>query len=177
MGIVVTTNTGSLRTWLPDCLESIAKLSPYLYLHINAAEGSLYEAGGIIAGWKRYEKFWHIQDTMVAKDPSALLRLLGDDVSYAAGPRFICCAGKLRSEIIDLTGPPPLPMNKFESATLVEDLWFREYMAADPYYEILDQGFTDKQVFVEKHGRTNMVLESDLFIKYKGTWDLEMIQP
>lgn len=170
-GIVISTHMSSLRTWLPDCLESIAVYSEFIHVHVNTPDANYFEAGGITAGWRKFDQFWHIPDTVVVKNPADLFKHAG---SVSAGPRYISCVGLLRSSTIDTIGPPDLPVDKLAAAVLVEDLWFHKYMDYDPP-KILDQGFDDKQVFVERHGRTNMVLESDLFRKYKGTWNVSMI--
>lgn len=171
-GVIVCTHENNKNTWLKDCLKSLKGIDIDIYTNTN--ENNHYEGGAIIYGYENYDEFWIIPDTVIVKDTAKLLECLDDTgTSYSAGPWFISCVAKLRREVLDKIGICDPPNSKKE-AIFVEIKYLREvYQNAEPNHIVLDNAFNDGDLFEDKHGRTNMLLESDTFKKYKGTWHME----
>ena len=58
-----------------------------------------------------------------------------------------------------------------------EVAWTKEYVSAcGAEYVQLWNDFHDRQVFEERHGRRNMVLENAFLVKYKAHWSPKMLK-
>lgn len=176
-GIVIASCAKTARTWLPDCLESLGAVAnvPIVVSYSTPARNE-YDVSALRVGVAAFDEFWMMPDTCIVKDCRRLLDHLGDEgQSYAMGPNYISCIGKVVSASAERFGLPAWPRNKIE-AVGVEARWFPGY-AKHTKARVLDNGFVDGPRFEERHGRLNMVLESYLLLKFKGTWDLAMIGP
>lgn len=91
----------------------------------------------------------------------------------ALNPRFEMYLGKYDRRILDQMYIPT-PFNKAE-AVKFEQEWNRAYIKNDPNFKVFHQPLHDVEVFEEKFGRNNMILENDFIKKYKGSWHLGMI--
>lgn len=172
--VVICSHPNHMTTWLRDCLASSGELPIDVYF--NDDEHNHFEPGALTYAAGKYEEFWLIPDTTIIKDPTEVQRTLDDTgMAYSAGPFYLSFIGKYRKAIIDKIGLPTLPESKRDAVLRWEMNFNRQYCDNEPNRVQMDATFTDGGNFEEKHGRNNMILESATFKKYKGTWDLGMI--
>lgn len=167
-GIVVSTCPANVRTWLPDCLESIRTDVTVVQSGIGG-----FETSGLIAGTHLFDEFWLFPDTVVVEDYGLLRDLLDEPGAVSVGAGYFCCMGKFVTEHVLSMGLPAYPWSKY-AAVDVELGWMPKQAVASGA-KVLDERFTDGSEFVERHGRRNMVLRTGLLTKFKGTWDRSMI--
>lgn len=171
-GVVVATCEKTSRTWLVDCLRSLADVP--VTIAYSTPQRNEFDVAALRVGCELFDEFWMLPDTTLVKDVDLLvLTLAQDGRSFSAGPGYISCIGKVCTADAKRVGLPQWPRTKMDAVN-VELGWFRRYAFATGA-TVLDPGFTDGPRREERHGRLNMVLESDLFIKWKGTWDVSMI--
>lgn len=154
--------------WLAECLNSIQTDYPII---ISNHEG--WCVPGIKKIWDTtdFSEIVFLNESMVVKDNSIWDILFKEHrgKSVMLGERFLMFFGKFRRVMVDRLEFPEVH-NKLEDVLLGEGGWSRQYQELNDHVEI--QPLADGPRFEEKHGRKNMVLENDYFIKYKGTWDL-----
>lgn len=173
-GIVISSCAKTARTWLPDCLASLGTLASGITIAWSTPERNEYDVAALRVGIENFDEFWMLPDTTIVKNPSLLYGLLQlDGFSCSAGPGYISCIGKIVTADALAIGLPKWPRSKME-AVQVELGWFRRY-AESVGAQVLDHMFMDNERREMRHGRLNMVLESSLFMKFKGTWDVAMI--
>lgn len=112
---------------------------------------------------------------MIIKDYKWIDEAFNHEGSVAIGwyPGFMYL-GKYKRDILEKIDIPRVK-NKLESIQYEQE-WTQRYFGADPNTKRMFTDLTDTNVFEERNGRINMVLECDGFIKYKGTWSLDMIK-
>lgn len=173
-GIIITTSKHTEK-FLKDCLDSI----PRKYCPLVVCNGGYYaeeadqlivndwngfELGGILRGKEVFDEFIHIMDTTIIKDPSLFEKLFempGHVFLTKGGYHYM---GKFVSK--DL---PEIPKIEHKSDAIALELhWLGDKPRT--YFEPDLPVHTD--IFEEKHGRKNMVLENDYLIKYKATWSI-----
>jgi hypothetical protein len=175
-GIVITTSEAT-KVFLPELLKSIEDKYSILVVgnqtsgeHIDITnEWNGFELGGIGRGYENFDEFVHLMDTCVIKDNKMFDIMFEHKGSMYLCDYFFSYLGKYRKEILDLVGVPKI--NNKRDAIALENRWNGEYLRNDPDAKQFIQSLpihTDK--FIEKNGRTNMVLENDYIIKYKATW-------
>lgn len=161
-GIVVTTSEHT-KDWLFDCLKSIGNKYPTL-LRVNTPQKNRWELGGIQLGKDIFDEFIHLMDTTIVKDNTLFDRLFelpGHIFLTEGGYHYM---GKFVSK--DL---PEIPkINTKEEAIALELHWLDGYSRT--YFKPDLPVHTN--VFEEKHGRRNMVLENEYLIKYKATFQV-----
>jgi len=159
-GIVITTSEHT-KDWLFDCVKGLGKAYPIL-IQVNTKEDNRWELGGVQLGKDSFDEFVHLMDTTVIKDPTIFHRLFsipGHVFLTEGGYHYM---GKFVSS--DLPEIPRIYTK--EEAINYELRWLdgknRTHFKPDlPVHT---------QVFEEKHGRLNMVLENEFLIKYKATF-------
>lgn len=187
-GIVITTSKHT-EAFFDECIQSIKGKTKYpIMVVINDPESNKsglfldnkdfkiyvndwngYEMGGIQRGAEVFDEFIHLMDTTVVKKPIMFDVMFAHDGSVALCRGFFSYLGKYVSEIVQKTGVPKVE-NK-EQAIYHEHAWHKKYMANDPKATMFHPSLpVTTEVFEEKHGRTNMVLDNGLIVKYKGTW-------
>ena len=119
------------------------------------------------------ERFLFLQDSWVIKDDSfwELLENEESSVCLNADPYYYgCYAGIYERRIIEQIGIPVIE-SKLD-AIENEIAWHKDYVRVAGEPKVLFPELTDKNATrtVEKNGRTNLVLENDYILKYKGTW-------
>lgn len=155
--------------WLSDLLYSIDTSYPII---ISNHTGWVMDAIRLAFLNTPFDEIFFLNTSMIVKDNSiwdiAFKEYEGQSV--AVGDKFLMHLGKYRREIVEKTSFPVIH-NKADEVYLGEFGWTREYMALEPDY-VSVQPITDTfERFEEKHGRKNMILENDYFIKYKAHWD------
>ena len=190
--IIIPTHISRVNTWLKDCLASLdtnhqvmvlfqekepeAIEIPFLYAH-HQLNG--FDPGAIV--WAREhcedEEFLVLHDSCVIKD-NLLFDIVfnsfsGHSVAFSSHPvpmgMFL---GKYKTAIVKQLDPP-IAKNK-EHAVELEEEWNKKYCQLD-YPIIMPDPLNVSDIFEEKHGRKNMVLENRFLKKYKGTWNRNML--
>lgn len=160
-GIVISASEYS-RPFFEDCIRSIKTDYP-IYVcweGIGRPVGS-YELGAIKRGAELFDEFVYLHDTVVIKDNSLFDKLFAIDGHVLLTKGGYHYFGKyVSSDLPDI----PNVTNK-EEAIHWEIRWFNK-----PHTVFNPELPFHVERFEEKHGRTNMVIENDYLIKYKGTW-------
>lgn len=173
-GIVITTSEHT-KDWLKDCLDSIKTDYPILVVSnggvsacphgvlniVNDWNG--FELGGILRGKQYFDSFVHLMDTTIIKNNDLfdeLFDLPGNVMLTDGGYHYM---GKFESRYL-----PDIPMISTKADAIALELqWLRgNFDCFKPDLPV------HTNVFEDKHGRKNMVLENDYLIKYKATWSL-----
>lgn len=157
--------------WLNECLNSIQTDYPIL---ISNHEGWVME--GIKKIWQttKYDELVFLNESMIVKD-NAIWDILFNQYrnkSVMLGERYLMFFGKFRRVMVNKLSFPDV-RSKYEDVMLGEGGWCRQYMELKDHIAL--QPLADGDRFEMKHGRKNMVLENDYFIKYKATWDMETL--
>lgn len=170
--ITVVCTTPKREMWLKDCLQSIGE-RPIMVLSDYS-----YEVGKIdfLTKHTKIDKFLLLQDSVVFKDADKFYDALEQhtgSVSVNVCPKFYgSYMGVYEKRILEQMTIPVATSKK--DAVMFEVTFNDAYVAllggAVPvmYPELHDDNNTG---FVERYGRQNMVLENDVMIKYKGTWN------
>lgn len=154
--------------WLTECLNSIDTDYPVLLTNHNG-----WCMTGIQKIWETtdYDEIVFLNESMVVKD-NAIWDIIFKEYegkSVMLAEQFLMFFGKFRRQMVNQLEFPQVH-DKREDVLLGEGQWCRQYLALADHVPI--QPLIDGDRFEEKNGRTNMVLENDYFIKYKGTWSL-----
>jgi len=187
--IIIPTNTTRIDTWLKDCLASLDTKHEVMvlfqggkptkglkigfsYVHCTA-EG--YIPGAIVWAMrnKPAKEIFILHDSCIVKDNRLFDVLFNgyyeDSVALSKEPTMMgMFLGKYRMEILEQLKPPYVE-NKIHEVEL-EESWNREYCAIEQPI-LLGDPLVRTNVFEERHGRENQVLENKWIKKYKGTWD------
>jgi hypothetical protein len=159
--------------WLIPCLESIKTEYPIL---ITNHEGPDWCMGAIKQTWERtsYKELVFMNESMLCKDNAVwdIIFKQYKGQSVMLGDRFLMFFGKFRRPMVNQL-QFPVVRNKVDDVLKGEGQWCRQYYELNDHMPL--QPLTDGDTFEMKHGRKNMVLENDYFIKYKASWDMETL--
>jgi hypothetical protein len=154
--------------WLADCSASIRRE------HI-AVVNSGYELGKIrwVMENTNTDRFLFLQDSWQVKDDGFwdLLEAESGSVAITDDPYYYgCYAGVYERSVIEQIGIPV--MTDKHDAISNEIAWHQSYFKAVGELKVLFPDLRDSNATrqVELNGRTNLVLENDYLVKYKGTW-------
>lgn len=191
--IIIPSHISRVDTWLKDCLSSIKTDHPVMvvfqgdkptkglkigfdYTH-QALNG--FDPGAIV--WAREhcedEEFFVLHDSCLVKD-NLLWRVVFEgyyenSVALADHPTALgMFLGKYRTEIVKQLDPP-IAKDKMHAVELEID-YNKRYCEID-YPVIMNEPLSISNVFEEKFGRKNMILENRWIKKYKGTWNRDMV--
>lgn len=161
--IVVVSYKGS--PWIDECLKS---LDGVMYPVDVVDGGSTFDPMGFYHAKKKgYKNFVLLHDTCVVKDQKLFDILFSHDEHVSLSPGFLMCMGKYRLD--KLPELPPQPMTKRQAVE------FEGQYCSALRGECLFPDFVDSDVFEEKNGRNNLILENEYLKKYKGFWSIEQI--
>lgn len=149
--------------WLDDCLTSIKKTSsPKREIFIHRTGG--YEPAAIRAGCGKFEQFLFIHDsvTILHKDFWSTIDKSGP--AWLAGwpPMFLAIYNRA-----DVLMHLPLEEVTKQGACNLEGSLPSVVPMKTIWPEITD---ANRLRMEERHGRLNMVLGNELWIKHKGNW-------
>ena len=166
--LIVIGSSPDRQNWLSECSASINRE------HI-AVVNTGFELGKIdwVIKNTKAKRFLFLQDSWVIKDDSfwELLENEEGSVCLTADPYYYgCYAGIYERRVIEQIGIPVIE-SKLD-AIENEIAWHKDYVRIAGEPKVLFPDLTDKNATktVEKNGRTNLVLENDYLVKYKGTW-------
>ena len=166
--IILVTYKGS--PWISECLDSLQGVKYPILLCINPEGKSAYDMEAFYYAQEHgVEEFIVLHDSMVIKDQSFFEEAFGRPGHVKLTPMFLMGFGKFV-----LKGLPPLPPKPIgkKAAVSFETHYLRKLPASSEMFP----KFRDTNNFVQKHGQKRMVLENDYLIKYKGTWDPNMVK-
>jgi hypothetical protein len=170
--ITVVCTTPKREMWLKDCLESIGDRPVIVLSDFSYEVGKL----AFLLKYTKLDKFLLLQDSVVFKDADKFYELLAqypNSVSVNYCPRYYgSYMGVYERRILEQVEIPVATCKKDQVVyeCTFNDAYVAKAGGAVPvmYPELHDDNNTG---FVEHYGRTNMVLENDVMIKYKGTWN------
>lgn len=175
--ITVISTTPKREMWLKDCLQSLGE-RPVMIL-----SDYTFELGKIdfVMKHTNIERFLLLQDSVVFKDVEKFYENLSryqGSVSINKCPTFYgSYMGVYERRVLSRMRIPVVKSKKeqviFEIAFNNAYVSLLEGFVPVMYPELND---TTNTSFVERHGRTNLVLENDVMIKYKGTWNWDQIK-
>jgi hypothetical protein len=122
----------------------------------------------------RFEEIAILNESMIVKDNSVWDIIFEEHRgrSVMLADRYLMFCGKFLRRYLP---PYPTVTNKYEDVIYGEGVWCQLYQRADPNYVPLQPLVDQYEIFEEKHGRTNMIVENDYFKKWKGHWDVTML--
>jgi hypothetical protein len=171
MHVVIATSPNR-EAWLKDCVESLGR-------DCLIVSDSTFELGKI--RWLRdhtdIDRFLFLQDSVIVKHEGfwQLLAQYDGSVSINQDPdKYGSYLGVYERRVLESVDIP-FPQTKLE-AIKYEVSWTRQYVKAAGDVPVLFPELWDCDNFVEKNGRTNMLIENDYLAKYKGTWSWEQAQ-
>ena len=175
--ITVICTTPKREMWLKDCLQSLEE-RPVMVL-----SDYTFELGKIdfVMKHTNIERFLLLQDSVVFKDVKKFYENLSwyqGSVSINKCPTYYgSFMGVYERRILKRM---QIPVVKSKKEQVTYEMTFNnayanllEGFVPIMYPELND---TTNTSFVERHGRTNLVLENDVMIKYKGTWRQDQIK-
>lgn len=175
---ILITSVPESGLWLANCLKSFHGYDRYQIV-ILCDYG--FELGKIrwVMHHTDLDEFFLLHDTCEVKDPKmfelAFEKYKGKSVALSDSPAMYgMYLGKYRRKILE-TMRIPTPKNKLENVQYEID-FNTNYSSKDPEKVLLFNDFRDTYVFERKFGRINMKLENNYLIKWKGTWNPEMIK-
>ncbi len=160
--------------WLSDLLLSIDTDYPIIITNHN---GWMMPAIEKAFRTTDFDELFFLNESMIVKDNSIWNIVFEENAGrgVAVGDNYLMFLGKYLRKHVEQTTFPVVNSKK-EDVLLGEQGWSAQYRKADPSF-LQIEGMTDTfDVFEEKHGRQNMVLEGKYFKKWKGSWNIEMVE-
>lgn len=172
---IVIATTPSPSDFLPNLLRSMEGYDKYPILVVSDYG---YELGKIkfIYEHTDIEEFFLLQESCEIKDTKlfdmVFEKYKGKSVSVS--PHLQSYLVKYRRAILDKM---EIPVVKSKIESIEQEYEFnKQYKEKDSSLNILFPDLGDKDVFEEKFGRTNMVIENKYIKKYKGTWTTQNLK-
>lgn len=171
--IVVGTGEGR-RDWIGNFMKYLPEQYKYPLRIVNSKD---FELGVIAEVMNDYDEFIFLHDTFEIKSGD-LLRFCFEDcqgksVSFSNHPSpFGMYAGKYRREILKRI-TFEIPRNKEEAVEM--EITFPNHYAQIEYPFFIPNPLSVSDIFEEKFGRMNMILENQWLKKYKGCWNRSML--
>lgn len=159
--------------WLADLLNSIETDYPII---ITNHDGWCTKAIKETFERTTFDEIVFFNETMLVKDNAIwdIIFKQYNGQSVALATDFLMFFGKYLRTYVEQTSFPDV-RNKADDVLLGENGWNQQYRNFCGPFASVDP-LHDTAIFEERHGRENMVLENDYFIKYKSCWNLDMVQ-
>lgn len=160
---VVVGSNPERQAWLDDCLASIhATSSKRRKILVHETGG--HEPPAILTGCAAFDRFLFLQDSVTILHPDFWQAIDASEPAWLAGhpPMFLAIYNAAT------VGPllPEGPVDKGEAIRLESHLPTLLTMPT-LWPDVTDATALRREV---KHGRDNLVLGNELFLKWKGTW-------
>lgn len=175
---IVIGSTTKTKDWLENCLNSFGCYDKYPII-VVVNDG--FELGKLkwVYDHTDVDEMFLLHDTLEIKDVSmfeeAFEECQGKSYALSDHPTYMgMFLGKYRREILDKM-EIPITETKAEAVDQ-EELFNRRYSELEPYKVVVDPPLVNGNIFEEKFGRKNMVLENEFVKKYKGTWCRAMVK-
>jgi hypothetical protein len=175
-GIVIGSTTQT-KDWLQNCLNSFGKYDKYPIIVVINDD---FELGKLKWAYDHtdLDEIFLLHDTMEIKDvglfDEAFEQCAGKSYALSDHPTYMgMFLGKYRREILRLMD---IPITKTKREAVLQETDFNQrYAQLEPFKVVCDPPLRNTDIFEDKFGRKNMVLESEFVRKYKGTWCWEMV--
>lgn len=173
---IVIGSTTRTKDWLQNCLNSFGDYKNY---PIIVVVNNDFELGKIkwVMDNTNLDEFFLLHDTVEIKSLSMFDIAFQTTGSFALSNQPVYMGmflGKYRREILSQMQITP-SQTKID-AVLAEVSFNNRYAQLEPNQNTISSPLVNTDVFEEKFGRKNMVLENPFIKKYKGTWSMEMVK-
>jgi hypothetical protein len=167
--LVVIGSSPDRQEWLADCSASIKRD----HIAVVSFGFELAKIGWVMDN-TNVDRFLLLQDSWKIKDEGFwdLLESHSGSVAINSDPYYFgCYAGVYERSVIEQIGVPVMADKR--DAIRHEIDWHKRYVEVSGEPTVLFPELTDANAFgqIQLHGRTNLVLENDYIVKYKGTWN------
>jgi len=149
-----------------DCTESILRHKSIAKVICNDWNG--WEVGGIARGAEQFDQFIHLMDTCTVQDYTLFYNLFEGKQPVMLCDKFYSYLGRYNSKSLKSLGIPVIKTK--QDAIWCEHHWHQEYIMIEGVRLFTPSLPITTEVFEERHGRTNMVLQNGFITKYKATW-------
>lgn len=161
-----TTKTGE---WLDMCLTSFGSFNEY---PIIVVVNNDFELGKLKWVYENtdIEDIFLMHDSIQVKDTSIFKAIFDDCQSIAITDSpcpFGMFWGKYKRSVLEHL---EIPVTKTKQEAVEQEMVFNQKYASSCEYKVICPEIRNGEVFEEKFGRTNMILENNYFKKFKATW-------
>lgn len=174
---IVIGSTTKTKHWLENCLNSFGDYRGY---PIMVMVNNDWEIGKIkwVLEYTNLDEFFLLHDTVEIKDPIlfdiAFKTNAGKSFALSGSPAYMgMYLGKYRREVLSQIEIPSVATKK--EAVDQEIAFNQRYAEKEQNKEMIEQPLNNTNIFEDKFGRTNMVLENFYIKKYKGTWSYDQV--
>lgn len=171
---IVIGSTTQTKDWLENCLNSFGKYSTYPIIVVVNDD---FELGKIkwVMDNTNLDEFFLLHDTVEIKNTSMFDIAFQTPGSFALANQPVYMGmflGKYRREILSQMQITPTITKR--QAVLAEIEFNNRYAQLEPSQHSIAQPLHDTDIFEDKFGRKNMILENPWIKKYKGCWSIDM---
>lgn len=173
---IVIGSTTATKDWLQNCLNSFGKYDKYPIIVVINDD---FEMGKIKWVYENtnIDEFFLLHDTVEIKDTSLFdeaFAMTGYSYALSDHPTIMgMFLGKYRREVL---AKFPLAETKTKREAVLQEITFNQtYSSFEPNMLVCDPPLRNTDIFEDKFGRKNMVLENKFIKKYKGTWCWEQV--
>lgn len=152
---------------LDNLLKSLEGVRYPIIVVVNHKGHDRYELGALKL-LSKIDDVFLLQDSTEVKDLKVFDIAVTSLGGVALCHNFMSYIGLWKKSILDQMIIPGVG-TKQESINR-EVSFTRRYMDLDPHFKHLEPRLMDGEVFEERFGRKNMILENEFVKKYKGTW-------
>ena len=174
---IVIGSTTTTKDWLQNCLNSFGKYDKYPIIVVVNDDFELGKLKWVYDNTSLDEIFL-LHDTIEIRDLSlfeeAFDECQGKSYALSDHPAYMgMYLGKYRREVLDKL---PMPVTKTKREAVDQEVLFNQaYANLETNKVVVDPPLRNTDVFCDKFGRKNMVLENQYIRKYKATWSADMV--
>lgn len=174
MKAIVIATTKGRDEWVENCLNSFNGYDKYPIIVLDEYDYELGKIKYIFENRKDIDEFILLHDSVELKNTDWIEEVFNikGGVSFHPRPYFMYL-GKYRREILKQVYIPTV--NSKREAVRYEVEWNELYRDTEGQHTVFAD-LRDTDVFEEKFGRLNMVIEDNNLIKYKHIWHEDMIR-
>lgn len=167
--IIIIGSTTKTSQWLDMCLKSFGAFDEYPILVIINND---FELGKLRHAYYHTdaEEIFLMHDSTEVKDTSIFKTIFDNPLSVAITDNpcpFGMFFGKYQRKVLDKI---VIPETKTKIEAVEQEMEFNTNYGNNCTYTVQCPELRNSDVFEEKFGRNNMILENKYFKKYKGTW-------
>jgi len=171
MKAIIIATTKDRSDWAKQCYDSLKGYTRYPVIILDQYQYELGKIWWVIEN-TTIDEFLFLQDSIVLKSTDWLDDVFDFEGSVSLAERpFFMYLGKYQRSRLEKVGIPEVSSKK--EAVDYEASWTKRYSESGDYETLFD--LKDTNVFEERLGRRNMVIENDKLIKYKHIWNGDMV--
>ncbi len=157
------------KEFLENLLFSLEGVKYPYSVFMNDKDNSGYELGVLKRAYEEIrDDLFFLQDTCEIKNKEMFDYADNQPGGVAICDRFMSYLGKYKRDVLAQMVFPEVKDK--EQSIHHEGEFNRRYIKLDKDFSYFPQRLHDSNVFEEKFGRQNMILENDFIIKYKFTY-------